>query len=188
MPVESEWSQEEEILDEEGDPEEEDDSEVRDACSQEFFSAPEEASQSQLSDVGEVQAGEEAPAEWLCRIRRQPRRAKEDFLRDVMVHSATKKQELKERQDSEKRDGKEITARRNEGTEWLLKVMEHQADTLQAILALQTKQLRTRPPPQPLSQNSFPCSPQTPPTHSYQLPDSSLYPAFHFSPLTIQHC
>ncbi|XP_039348200.1 uncharacterized protein LOC120373609 [Mauremys reevesii] len=121
MPVESERSQEEKILDEEGDPEEEDDSEVRDTCSQELFSTPEEASQSQLSDVGEVQAGEEAPemilgaqppslllaAEWLCRIRRQPRRAKEDFLRDVMMHSVTEKQKLKEWQDSEKRDRKE---------------------------------------------------------------------------------
>ncbi|XP_044835717.1 uncharacterized protein LOC123344047 [Mauremys mutica] len=168
MPVESERSQEEEILDEEGDPEVEDDSEVRDACGQDFFSTPEEASQSQLSDVGEVQAGEEAPemtlgaqppslllaAEWLCRIRRRPRRAKEDFLPDVMMHSVTEKQKLKEWQDSEKRDRKENTARQNEATERLLKVMEHQADTLQAILALQTKQLRTRPPPQPLSSQS----------------------------------
>ncbi|EMP32931.1 Malate dehydrogenase, cytoplasmic [Chelonia mydas] len=54
----------EEILDKDvegdGDPEAEDDSEVRDACSQELFSTLEEASQSQLSDLGEVQTGEEA--------------------------------------------------------------------------------------------------------------------------------
>ncbi|EMP38793.1 Hemicentin-1 [Chelonia mydas] len=58
-------SQEEEILDDdverERDPEAEGDSEVRDACSQELFSTLEEASQSQLSDVGKVQTGEEAP-------------------------------------------------------------------------------------------------------------------------------
>ncbi|XP_053882120.1 uncharacterized protein LOC128836129 [Malaclemys terrapin pileata] len=63
MPVESGLSQEEKILYEdveaEGDPEAEDDSDVRDTCSQEHFSTPEEASQSQLSDVGEAQTGEE---------------------------------------------------------------------------------------------------------------------------------
>ncbi|EMP38069.1 Zinc finger and SCAN domain-containing protein 29 [Chelonia mydas] len=64
MPVQSGLSQEEEILDEdvEGDPKAEDDSKVRDACSQELFSTPEEANQSQLSDVGEAQTGEESPA------------------------------------------------------------------------------------------------------------------------------
>ncbi|EMP24856.1 hypothetical protein UY3_18073 [Chelonia mydas] len=104
MPVESGPRQEEEILDFDveghGDPE----AEVRDACSQELFSTPEEASQSQPSDLGEAQTREEAPAERLRRIRKQPRRTKEDFLRDVMMHSAAEKQELKERQDSEKRD------------------------------------------------------------------------------------
>ncbi|KAM7169200.1 uncharacterized protein RBU57_004438 [Macrochelys suwanniensis] len=63
VPVESGPSQEEEILDEdvEGNPETEDDSEVRDACSLVFFSTPEEASQSQLLELGEAQTGEEAP-------------------------------------------------------------------------------------------------------------------------------
>ncbi|EMP41890.1 hypothetical protein UY3_00856 [Chelonia mydas] len=63
VPVESGPSQEEAILDEEGegDPEAEDDSEARDACSQELFSTPEEPSQSQQSDIGEAQTGEEAP-------------------------------------------------------------------------------------------------------------------------------
>ncbi|EMP36662.1 hypothetical protein UY3_06154 [Chelonia mydas] len=95
-PVESGPSQEEEILDKdrEGEPEAEDDSEVRDACCPEFFSTPEEASQSQLSELGEVQTGEEAPAERLRRIRKWPRRTKEDFLRDVMMHSMAKKQEI----------------------------------------------------------------------------------------------
>ncbi|XP_065422570.1 X-linked retinitis pigmentosa GTPase regulator-interacting protein 1 [Chrysemys picta bellii] len=63
MPVESGPSQEEELLDEdvEGDPETEDDKEARDACSQELFSTLEESSQSQQSDLGEVQTREEAP-------------------------------------------------------------------------------------------------------------------------------
>ncbi|EMP30196.1 hypothetical protein UY3_12708 [Chelonia mydas] len=62
VPVESGLSKEGEILDEEGEPEAEDDLEARDACSQELFSPPKEPSQSQLSELGEVQTGEEAPA------------------------------------------------------------------------------------------------------------------------------
>ncbi|EMP31632.1 Putative protein C11orf61 like protein [Chelonia mydas] len=61
MPVERGPTQEEEILDEDMEGEVEDDSEVRDACSQELFSTPEEASQSQLLELGEAQTGEEAP-------------------------------------------------------------------------------------------------------------------------------
>ncbi|XP_043351096.1 myb/SANT-like DNA-binding domain-containing protein 2 [Dermochelys coriacea] len=86
VPVNSGLSQEEEILDEEGDPEAEDNLEVRDACSQELFSTPEEVSQSQLLEPGEVQTGGEgpdmtlraqppsllSPAEWLRRIRKWP--------------------------------------------------------------------------------------------------------------------
>ncbi|KAM9163537.1 uncharacterized protein ACDP82_001314 [Pangshura tecta] len=94
VPVKSGRSQEEEILDEEGEgnPEAEDDSEARDACSQELFSTPEEPSQSQQSGLGEAQTGEKAPemilgayplsfsaAEWLRRIKKRPR-TKEDFV------------------------------------------------------------------------------------------------------------
>ncbi|EMP29926.1 hypothetical protein UY3_12918 [Chelonia mydas] len=50
-----------EDVEREGNPEAEDDLEVRDAGSRELFSTPEEASQSQLSDLGEAQTGEEAP-------------------------------------------------------------------------------------------------------------------------------
>ncbi|EMP24368.1 hypothetical protein UY3_18606 [Chelonia mydas] len=45
----------------EGEEEAEDDSEVRDTCCQELFSTMEQASQSELSDLGEVQTEEEAP-------------------------------------------------------------------------------------------------------------------------------
>ncbi|XP_077667419.1 uncharacterized protein LOC144261571 [Eretmochelys imbricata] len=124
-------------------------------------------------------------AEWLRRIRKQPRRAKEDFLHDVMMHSMAEKQKLKEWQDCEKRDQKENVAHQKEATERLLNLMEHQVDTLQALLALRTKQLCARPPLQPLSQYSFPWIPQTPPTHSYQPPGSSLYP-LHSTPAPSQ--
>ncbi|XP_074799174.1 uncharacterized protein LOC141981402 [Natator depressus] len=55
VPVESGPSQEEAILDEEGerDPEADDNLEARDACIQELFSTLEEPSQSQQSDLGE---------------------------------------------------------------------------------------------------------------------------------------
>ncbi|EMP26788.1 hypothetical protein UY3_16188 [Chelonia mydas] len=68
VPVESGPNQEEAILDEEGEgePEAEDESEAGDACSQELFSTLEEPSQSQQSDLGEVQTGEEAPGQLLC--------------------------------------------------------------------------------------------------------------------------
>ncbi|EMP33014.1 hypothetical protein UY3_09832 [Chelonia mydas] len=133
VPVESGRSKEEEISDKDvernGDPKAEDDLEVRDACSQKLFSTSEEDNQSHLSELGKVQTGEEAPAEQLCRIRKWLQRTKEDFLRDVMMHSAAEKQELKEWRDSKKRDRKENVARQNEATEQLLNVM----DTLQEI-------------------------------------------------------
>ncbi|EMP24514.1 hypothetical protein UY3_18439 [Chelonia mydas] len=102
-----------------------------------------------------------------------------------MMHSAAKKQELKEWRDSENRDRKENAACQNEAMERLLNIMECQADMLQAILALQTEQLRTRPSLQPLSQYSFSSSPQAPPTQSYQPPGSSLYP-LHSTPAPSQ--
>ncbi|XP_073212790.1 uncharacterized protein [Lepidochelys kempii] len=209
MPVESGPSQEEEILhdDVEGerDPEAESDSEVRDACNQEHFSTPEEASQSQLSDVGKVQTGEEvpdmtlgaqppsllSPAERLLRIRKWPQRTNEDFRHDVMMHSSVEKQELKEWRDIKKKDRKENTACQNEAVDWLLNMMERQADMLQALLALQTEQLRARPPLQLLSQNSFPCAPPTPDTANTLLSTSwlqSVPTAFHSCPVTVQPC
>ncbi|XP_044884786.1 uncharacterized protein LOC123376660 isoform X2 [Mauremys mutica] len=159
VPVESGLSQEEGILDEEG----------------------EGCSQSQQSDLGEVQT------EWLCRIRKRLRRTKKDFLREVIMHSAAKKQELKEWQDSKKRDQKENAAHQKEATEHLLNVMERQVDTLQVIPSLQMEQLHAHTLLQPLSQNSFPCAPTPPPIHSYQPTSSSFYPK-HSTPPSSQQC
>nr|XP_048695700.1 uncharacterized protein LOC125632086 [Caretta caretta] len=202
-PVESGQSQEEEILDKdgEGDPAAEDDSEVRGACSQELFCTPEEVSQSQLSELGEVQTGEEAPdmtlgaqpspllspAERLRRIRKWPRRTKEDFLHDVMMHSVAKKQEIEgvagQREDN--------VAHQNEVTERLLKVMERQADMLQVLQALQTEKLRARPLLQLLLQNAFPSAPLPPNIANTLLSTSwiqSVPTAFHSCPVTVQPC
>ncbi|EMP41208.1 hypothetical protein UY3_01551 [Chelonia mydas] len=72
-----------------------------------------------------------------------------------MLQSAAEKKELKEWPDIKRREQKENAVRRNEATEQLLNIMERQTDTFQAHLALQTEQLCTRPPLQPVSQNSF---------------------------------
>ncbi|EMP25910.1 Class I histocompatibility antigen, F10 alpha chain [Chelonia mydas] len=63
--IESGLNQKEEIVDGdmegEGDPETEDDFVFTDACSQELFSTQEEASQSQQSEFGKAETGQEAP-------------------------------------------------------------------------------------------------------------------------------
>ncbi|KAH1164612.1 hypothetical protein KIL84_004972, partial [Mauremys mutica] len=71
-------------------------------------------------------------AERLRRVRKHPRRTKEDFMHEVMMHSADEKKELKEWRDSEKRERKENMAHQKEATEQLLTVMECQADMLQS--------------------------------------------------------
>ncbi|EMP38050.1 hypothetical protein UY3_04809 [Chelonia mydas] len=86
-------------------------------------------------------------AERLCRIRKRPRRTKEDFLLEVMMHSDAKKQELNEWQDSEKRDRKKNMAHQKEATEQLLNVMECQADTLQSSTADSHYPLHSTPIP-----------------------------------------
>ncbi|EMP28364.1 Patatin-like phospholipase domain-containing protein 7 [Chelonia mydas] len=133
VPVESEPSQEEEILDEEGegDPEAEDSSETRDACSQELFSTWRNLA---------------SHSSWILAKHKQERRPLES----------------QEWLDNEKRDQKENVAHQKEVTEQLLNIMERQVDTFQAILALRTKHLCTRPSLQLLSQN-FPM--HRPPHH-----------------------
>ncbi|EMP39947.1 ADP-ribosyl cyclase 1 [Chelonia mydas] len=75
------------------------------------------------------------------RIRKRPRRTKEDFLPHVMMHSAAEKQELKKWRDSEKWDRKENAACQSEAMERLLNVMERQADTLQSLFWSKTNDL-----------------------------------------------
>ncbi|EMP28531.1 hypothetical protein UY3_14362 [Chelonia mydas] len=106
----------------------------------------------------------------------------EDILDEDMEG---RKQELKAWRDSEKRDRKENAALQNEAMERLLKVMEHQENTLQALLALQTEQLcalcsHCR---KTISHASSP-----PPTSSNTVntpPGSSLYP-LHSTPAASQ--
>ncbi|XP_044867194.1 uncharacterized protein LOC123367175 [Mauremys mutica] len=128
-------------------------------------------------------------AEQLCKTRKRPRRTKEDFFREVMMHSAAEKQELKELQDSEKRDRTENVAHQKEATAWLLNVMEHQVNVLQVKLAVQTEQLHACPSPAATVTKLFPMCPHH--TANTLLSTSwlqSVPAAFHSSHLTVQHC
>ncbi|XP_074815932.1 uncharacterized protein LOC141991511 [Natator depressus] len=171
---------------------EEDTPESLDACSQELFSSQEEGSQSWRLVLGEGQIPEEvpaatlrsqpsvlSPAERLQRIRKRPRRSKEDMLHEVMQHSSNENRKVQEWQDSERRICQQNEDRRHksvvlrqQSTDRLISKMECQADSIQALVAMQAEHYRARAPLQPLSQNSFPCAPMSPPTHFSQHPGS----------------
>ncbi|XP_043359818.1 uncharacterized protein LOC122457741 isoform X2 [Dermochelys coriacea] len=191
MPVESGLSQEEEILDEEveGDPKADDESEVRDACSQEFFSTPEEASQSQLSEFGEVQTEEEAPdvvfrntpctsAELLRQMRKGPRCRIDDMFREVMQSSSAEKRKQKQCWEAERQDRKENHAFVKDATERIIKVMEEQTQMLKSLIELQHQQISARPSLQHI-QNSFPCPPNSTHTFLSTFRDVSVSPSLH---------
>ncbi|XP_074822441.1 uncharacterized protein LOC141995268 [Natator depressus] len=166
---------------EEGGPEPEDGQASLDACSQELFSSQEEGSQSQRVVLGEEQTAEEVPdatlrsqpsllsmAERLQRIRKWLRRSKEHLLHEVMQQSLPENQKVQEWRETERRLCQQNADCRHQSTERLLSIVECQADSMQALTALQAEQI----PPQPLYQNSFPCSLMSPPTHFPQYPVS----------------
>ncbi|KAM7151689.1 uncharacterized protein RBU57_012239 [Macrochelys suwanniensis] len=100
----------------EGAEEEEDTLESLDACSQELFSSQEEGSQSRQLMLWEGQTPEEvpdvtlrsqlsmlSPAERLQRIRKRPRRSKEDMLHEVMQQSLNENLKVQKWRESERR-------------------------------------------------------------------------------------
>ncbi|XP_073189763.1 uncharacterized protein [Lepidochelys kempii] len=108
-----------------------------DACSQELFSSQEEGSQSQQMVRGEGQTPEEvpnatlrsqlsllSPAEKLQRIRKRPRRSKEDMLHEVMRQSLNENQKAQEWWESGKRVRQQNADRRHQSTEQLQSIME----------------------------------------------------------------
>ncbi|XP_073187150.1 uncharacterized protein [Lepidochelys kempii] len=159
-----------------------------DACSQELFSS-QEGSQSQRLVLGEGQTPEDmpdatlrsqpsvlSPAERLQRIRKRPHESKKDMLHEVMQQSLNENQKGQERWESERRIRQQNAECRHQSaecrqqnTETLISIMEHQADSIQALIARQVAHYRARPSLQPLSQNSFPCAPMSPPTHFPQI-------------------
>ncbi|XP_077681469.1 uncharacterized protein LOC144269557 [Eretmochelys imbricata] len=148
-----------------------------DACSQELFSSQEEGSQSQQLVLGKGQTPEEvpdatlrsqpsvlSPAKRLQRIRKRPRRTKEDMLHEVMQQSLNENQKAQGWRESERRVRQQNADRRHQSMERLLSIMERQADSMHALIAMQAEHYRAHLSLQPLSQNSFPCA-TVPPCH-----------------------
>ncbi|XP_065453550.1 uncharacterized protein LOC135983877 [Chrysemys picta bellii] len=170
-------------------------------CSQELFSSQEEGSQSQRPVLGGGQTEEQvptastlrpqpsllSPAQRLQRLRKRPRKSKEDMLQEVMRQSIKENEKAQNWRERESRICQENAAHRQQSTEHqqqstdrLISILEHQADAIQELIAMQKeKQYRKHKchlPLQPLSQNSFRCAPLSPPTHFPQLPCSSRHP------------
>nr|XP_048696731.1 gamma-glutamyl hydrolase-like isoform X2 [Caretta caretta] len=117
-----------------------------------------------------------SPAERLQRIRKRPHESKKDMLHEVMQQSLNENQKGQERWESERRIRQQNAECRHQSaecrqqnTETLISIMEHHADSIQALIARQAAHYRARPSLQPLSQNSFPCAPMSPPTHFPQI-------------------
>ncbi|KAM7174871.1 uncharacterized protein RBU57_001334 [Macrochelys suwanniensis] len=136
------------------------------ACSQELFSSQEEGSQSQRPVRGGGEREEQVRdatlrsppsflslAERLQRLRKRPRRTKEDMLQEVMNQSLKENQKAREWRESESRLRQENTLHRQqsmqlqqESTKELISIMARQADSIQALVTMQAEQYRARPP------------------------------------------
>nr|XP_042715063.1 uncharacterized protein LOC122174573 [Chrysemys picta bellii] len=171
---------------EEGGPEPEDSSASLDACSQELFSSQEEGSQSQRTVLGEEQTAEEVPdatlksqpsllstAKRLQRIRKRPRRTKEDLLHEVIQQSLTENQKVQEWRETERRLRQQNADRRHQSTEQLISIMERQADPIQALIALQMEQIPSAALVQKLSLVPPVTANPLPPTSSFILPSAA---------------
>ncbi|XP_074801730.1 uncharacterized protein LOC141982993 [Natator depressus] len=160
-----EEEEEEEQSGSEGAEAEEDAPESLDAYSQELFSSQEEGSQSRRPVLGETP--KEVPnatlrsqpsvlslAERLQRIRKRPRRSKEDMLHEIMQHSSNENQKVQEWRDSKRRIRQQNEEHRHksgvlqqQSTDRLISIMECQADSIQALVAMQVEHYRACPPP-----------------------------------------
>ncbi|XP_074804321.1 uncharacterized protein LOC141984817 [Natator depressus] len=158
-PSSTRQEEEEEETRSEGAEEEGDTPASLDACSQELFSSQEEGSQSQQPVLGEGQTPEEVPdttlrsqpsvlslAERLQRIRKRPRRSKEDMLHEVMQQSLHENQKAQEWWERERRFRQQNADRQHQSTEQLLSIMERQVDLIQALVAMQAEHYYACPP------------------------------------------
>ncbi|XP_053902027.1 uncharacterized protein LOC128846813 [Malaclemys terrapin pileata] len=162
----SEWGEEEEESRSEGAGAGGDTPESLKARSQELFSSQEEGSQSQWPVLGGGQTEEQvpnatlrsqlsvlSPTERLQKLRKRLRKSKEDMLQEVMHQSLTENQKAQEWRESKSRIRQENAARRRRSTEHrqqstdqLISIMEHQAHSIQALVAMQAEHYRTHPP------------------------------------------
>ncbi|XP_074819193.1 uncharacterized protein LOC141993546 [Natator depressus] len=158
-PSSTRQEEEEEQSGSEGAEAEEDTPESLDACSQELSSSQEEGSQLRRLVLGEGQTLEEvpdatlrsqpsvlSPAKRLQRIRKRPSRSEEDMFHEVMQHSSNENQKVQECQDSERRIHQQNEERRHQSavlrhqsTDWLISIMERQANSIQALIAMQAE-------------------------------------------------
>ncbi|XP_050822878.1 zinc finger and SCAN domain-containing protein 29-like [Gopherus flavomarginatus] len=173
-----------ESAEEEGSPEPEDSPASLDTCSQELFSSQEEGSQLQCLGKNKQQRrcldatlrshpSLLSTAKRLQRIRKHPRRSKEDLLHEVMQQSLTENRKVHEWQETKRRLCQQNADHCHQSTERLLSIIEHQVDLMQVLIADGADLRPSSPPPsQPLSQNSFPCVPMSLPTHCPQHPVS----------------
>ncbi|XP_050806417.1 uncharacterized protein LOC127049545 [Gopherus flavomarginatus] len=133
--------EEEEQSGSEGAEAEEDTPESLDTCSQELFSSQEEGSQLRQPVLGEGQTPEEvpdailrsqlsmlSPAERLQRIRKRPRRSKEDMLLECCITSCNENQKVQEWRERERRVRQQSVHHRHQSMERLLSSMECQGD------------------------------------------------------------
>ncbi|XP_053903800.1 uncharacterized protein LOC128848068 [Malaclemys terrapin pileata] len=162
-------------------------------CSQELFLSQEEGSQLQWPVLSGEQTEEQVPAastlrlqlsllsaaQRLQRLRKRPRKSKDDMLQEVIRQSIKeneKAQNWREGESKQDSPGKcSAPAAKHRSAH---KHPERQVDAIQELVAMQKEEQypKHHPPLQPLSQNSFRCAPLSSPTHFPQLPCSSRHP------------
>ncbi|XP_065441486.1 zinc finger and SCAN domain-containing protein 29-like [Chrysemys picta bellii] len=138
-------------------------------CSQELFSSQEDGNQSQRPVLGGGQTEEQVPAastlrpqpsllssaQRLQRLRKRPRKSKEDMLQEVMRQSIKENEKAQDWRERESRICQENAAHRRQSTaHWqqstdrLISILERQADAIQELVAMQKEeQYRKRHPP-----------------------------------------
>ncbi|XP_053905060.1 uncharacterized protein LOC128848859 isoform X1 [Malaclemys terrapin pileata] len=108
-----------------------------------------------------------SPAQRLQRLRKRPRKSKEDMLQEVMHQSIKENEKAQNWRERESRirqknaaHQRQSTAHRQQSTDWLITILERQADAIQELIAMQKEeQYRKRPPPTALVPKFFPLCP-----------------------------
>ncbi|XP_053881216.1 uncharacterized protein LOC128835652 [Malaclemys terrapin pileata] len=130
-------------------------------CSQELFLSQEEGSQSQRPVLGGGQTEEQvpaastlrpqpsllSPAQRLQRLRKRPRKSKEDMLQEVMRQSIKENEKAQDWRARESRicqentaHRRQSTAHRQQSTDRLISILECQADAIQELVIMQKEE------------------------------------------------
>ncbi|XP_065421321.1 zinc finger and SCAN domain-containing protein 29-like [Chrysemys picta bellii] len=157
------------------------DGDTLEPCSQELFSSQEEGIQSQRPVLGGGQTDEHvpaastlrpqpsllSPAQRLQRLRKRPRKSKEDMLQEVMQQSIKENEKAQDWREKESSICQENAAHRQQSiahwqqsTDRLISILERQADAIQELVAMQKEeQYRKLHPPTALVPKLFPLCP-----------------------------